>query len=224
MSCFDKLYTWALYIVKAGDNVMVLVIDGYNLLKQIFPGIKTSMEKQREHFIAELSYFKKQKPDVSEIVVVFDAGPMMHATREIKKGIVVVFSGVKSSADNWIINFVERNKIKEILVVTLDRELAKSCKSQGADILGVFDFYEILQHNLMEKAAQGDDIRLDTNFEKYDYDNTNNKALDLLMQQASINVHIKKDDESPNSSRLKSKGYTPSKKEKMLAKKLKKLF
>ncbi len=203
---------------------MIVVIDGYNLLKQVFPGIKTSMEKQREHFIAELSYFKKQKPDISEIVVVFDAGPMMHATREIKKGIVIVFSGVKSSADNWIIHFVERNQTKEILVITLDRELAKSCKSQGADILGVFDFYEILQHNLMEKASRGEDVCLDTNFEKYNYDNTSNSALDLLMQQASINVHIKKDDEQTPVLGQKSKGYTPSKKEKMLTKKLKKLF
>jgi predicted RNA-binding protein with PIN domain len=205
---------------------MVVVIDGYNLLKQVWPGIKTSMEKQREHFIAELSYFKKQKPDISEIVVVFDAGPMTHATREIKKGIVVVFSGIKSSADDWIIHFVERNKIKEILVVTLDRELAKSCKSHGADVLGVFDFYEILQHNLMEKASQGQEIRLATDFEKYENRGAtaNNTALDLLMQQASINVPLKKDDKNYSRTTPRNKGYTPSKKEKMLDKKLKKLF
>ena len=117
---------------------MIVIIDGYNLLKQIFPGVKHTLDKQRTAFIQQLAYYKSKKPQISEIIVVFDAGPSNHATRTVKSGIVVIFSGVKSSADNWILHFVERNKGKELLVVTLDRALKEACHTFHADTLDVY--------------------------------------------------------------------------------------
>ncbi len=133
---------------------MIIIIDGYNLLKQIFPGAKRTLDKQRTAFIQQLAYYKSKKPQISEIIVVFDAGPSTHATREIKSGVVVVYSGVKSSADAWILLFVERNKGKELLVVTLDRALREACHTFHADTLDVYEFYKMLQHNLLSHAEQ----------------------------------------------------------------------
>ena len=95
---------------------MILVIDGYNLLKQIFPGIKESLEKQRLQFIRQLSYYKSKKTDIKDIVVVFDAGPSSHATREVRSGIVVVYSGQKTfrsspQSQSPITNFINRTSI-----------------------------------------------------------------------------------------------------------------
>lgn len=214
---------------------MIVVIDGYNLLKQIFPGIKGSLEKQRALFIQHLAHYKMKKAkEISEIVVVFDAGPSTHATREVKSGVVVVFSGTRSSADNWILAFVERKKGQELLVVTLDRELLDACKRLGADVLSVYDFYNIMQQNLLEDAAEafaGTDQH--TIIEKYDNiglvecDNysIDTKALDILMEQASVGItkDIDLDETGEAASLKKSKAHKLSKKERRIATKLKKL-
>ena len=42
---------------------MIVVIDGYNLLKQIFPGKKDTLAKQRDFFIKQLSHYKSKKYD-----------------------------------------------------------------------------------------------------------------------------------------------------------------
>jgi predicted RNA-binding protein with PIN domain len=212
---------------------MIVVIDGYNLLKQIFPGVKGSLEKQRSLFIQQLAHYQAKKAkEISELVVVFDAGPSTHATREVKSGIVVVFSGIRSNADQWILDFVERKKGQEILVVTLDRALREACQKQGADTLSVYDFYTVMQRILLEEATatfvkNGHQVGLEK-YEDLDDDvggghGVNTQALDLLMEQASIGI-AKDDDYSDNrTAAKKSKSYTPSKQERRLAAKLKKL-
>ena len=63
---------------------MIIIIDGYNLLKQVFPRVKRKLDKQRKKFISQLGYYKKQKLEtIKDIIVVFDGGFFNHATREI---------------------------------------------------------------------------------------------------------------------------------------------
>ena len=108
---------------------MIVIIDGYNLLKQVFYKVKGKLDAQRKHFIKQLGHYKSKKGDgIKEIIVVFDGGHFRHATREIHSGIVVVFSGQKSSADQWIAEYVEKHKGKEFLLVSKDRELISKCK------------------------------------------------------------------------------------------------
>ena len=40
---------------------MVLLIDGYNLLRNIFHKQKGKLDKQRKDLIQQLSYYKKKK-------------------------------------------------------------------------------------------------------------------------------------------------------------------
>jgi predicted RNA-binding protein with PIN domain len=208
---------------------MILVIDGYNLLKQIFPGIKNNLEKQKSTFIKELAYYKVKKKDtISEIIVVFDAGPSNHATRTIKSDIVIIYSGVKSSADNWILNYVERNRTSEILVITLDRALREACHKLGAETLGVYDFYKILQENLFERHHQ--EPLSTPSLEKYasfpldeePSSSLSSEALDILMEQASVLMDNQKIDDLKQPSR-KGKSQSLTKQERRLQTKLTKL-
>src|SRR5579862_3602860 len=101
---------------------MIIVIDGYNLLKHIFLSDKKSFEKQHQIYIRQLAYYKhKKQAEIKDMLIVFDAGPERHATREVKSGIVIIFSGQKSSADAWITDYTKRHKGQEILVVTTDK-------------------------------------------------------------------------------------------------------
>lgn len=213
---------------------MIVVIDGYNLLKQIFPGAKGTLEKQRDQFIRQLGYYKQKKAqDIKEIIVVFDAGPFGHATREVKHGIVVVYSGQRSSADDWIIDFTARKKSEEILVVTMDRKLINLCGKNGASALGSLEFYALLNNILLEDAqalfapSPGTDNSLEI-YDPIELDcepKIDRKALDLLMEQESF--HITKDvfnSDAQHKKERKGCGGTLSKGEKKAYAKIKKLY
>ncbi len=212
---------------------MILLIDGYNLLKQIFPGVKNNLDRQKSSFIQQLAYYKtKKSADISEIIVVFDAGPSIHATRTIKSGIVIIYSGVKSSADNWILHFAENNKHKEILVVSMDRALCEACKEFDVDTMDVYEFYKILQSNLLDHVLHQSHEQEHESLEKYDpvdldelgQSTVDHKALDLLMEQSSIQMYGQKNDERDDAKKdRKGKAITLSKKEKRVLAKLKKL-
>lgn len=215
---------------------MIIIIDGYNLLKHIFPGVKnSSLDKQKIPLIRQLTYYKTSKDrDIKEILIVFDAGPSNHATRSVKSGVVIVYSGSRSSADDWILSFVERNKNNDVLVVTLDRALREACCKLGADWLDVYEFYNILQQRILsdlQTTTSSDDQEI-SSLEKYENitldemenHTINTVALDLLMEQAAGQLFGEKaTDQTKEQSPRTKKSYTLSKKEKRIQGKLKKL-
>jgi len=216
---------------------MIIVIDGYNLLKHIFPSEKKASEQQRQFFIRQLAYYKhKKQHEIKELIVVFDAGPQRHATREIKSGIVIMFSGQKSSADLWIGDYVKRTKGQEIVVVTTDKALSSLCQINGATVIRSADFYELVYQCLLEDAAAENREPELLDLHKYDELNVaidvlderestiDQESLDLLMEQASMSMP-KDVNEKDLYEQKHTKGnpQTPSKKEKHQLAKLKKL-
>lgn len=208
---------------------MILIIDGYNLLKQLFPKKKDLLDKQRKQLVKQLAFYKSKKNNIKEIILVFDGGLDKHATREISNGIVIIFSGQKNSADEWIENHIKKNKEKEFLLVTMDRELIKNCHKYGCDAIDGPDFYKILQETLLDKIEEKS--KQSNNIKKYNINNENeqplsqidNIGLDLLMEQASMNIQEKDDNIYQNKTSRKSPAKKPSKKEKKILKKLRKL-
>jgi len=214
---------------------MILIIDGYNLLKHIYPHEKGKLGKQRDKLIHQIGCYKSKKVDeIKEIVIVFDGGPWSHATRDISSGIVVIFSGRKKNADEWIIDYVERNKEKELMLVTRDRELIRQCKKQNVEVLSGVDFYEVAQKVVLEGFEQ--DLAQDKEsglVQKYEPKDTvkdevlgnseiDSESLDILMEQASVDLY-KKEDKVPAGGKKKGRSHTLSKKEKKRISKLKKL-
>jgi len=210
---------------------MKIIIDGYNLLRNIYHKEKGKLEKQRDLFIRQLGIYRNKKGN--DLIVVFDGGLFGHATREIRSGVVIIFSGQKASADDWIFNYVQNNPNEELLLVTYDRQLKDRCKRFGADSLGVNEFYSILQDCLLGEVESDlkKDVSIGENIEKYEIDEhadfpkfnklIDSEALDLLMSQTDLSQYTK--DDSKNGSRKIKKSYSLSKKEKKVYKKLKKL-
>jgi predicted RNA-binding protein with PIN domain len=214
---------------------MVVLIDGYNLLRQIMPQHKRTPDAQKQHLIKLLSSYKaKKKKELKDVILVFDAGPFSHASREVKQGVSIIFSGQKSSADEWIIEYAEKHKELNILVVTKDRKLIQECTRHGTSSMDVFEFYSIMQNSILndpqyladtEKQAmtlQSDAIKYDELtcdiLEKF------NKPLDvdLLMEEASITLP-QKDNSLASAKKNKGCSLALSKKEKKLYATLKKL-
>jgi hypothetical protein len=206
---------------------MIIVVDGYNLLKHVFHRVKGRLDKQRKQLIKELGFYKKKKSKLSEIVLVFDGGRESRATREILSGITVIFSGQQESADDWIVEYVERHKEQEIILVTRDRELISRCKSENLESsagevtpLNVVDFYDIVQNELLKEIGTEMQVRSEGAVKKYE--DGKSEALDILMEQASVEAYEKKD-ELPVAKKKKGRTRTPSKEEKKLIAKLDKL-
>ena len=208
---------------------MIIVIDGYNLLHQVFPRVRGELDKQRKEFIKHLIFYKKTKASsIKEIIVVFDGGEWGRATREVHGGVTIIFSGQKSSADEWIIDYVNRKPGEELLLVTLDRELIELCKGRNIEVMRVFDFYQILEKTLL-KSAEYDFLekkRTSEQVEKYEegsaVSSVESEALDLLMRQASPEFD-KKDNIEDEETKREGESRTLSKKEKRRQRVLKKL-
>jgi predicted RNA-binding protein with PIN domain len=209
---------------------MKVIIDWYNLLRFIFAGEKGHLTKQREYFVKQLGYYKNKKSDITELIVVFDAGPFRHATREIKNGVIIVFSGQKSNADDYIVNYLESHKSNDISVISNDNKLVEKCERVGAVCINCSVFYSLMQKSLYtQEHAQENTSSVqkyenfsregeeDTSFEKID-----SKMYDLMMEQASENIDKKEKDSCKKNIKNESSGNL-SRKEKKIWRKLKKL-
>ncbi len=192
---------------------MIIIIDGYNFLKALFPKIKDKLTHQREQLIKSLALYREKKEH--EIVVVFDGGFSDKASREVHRGVVVVFAGQKRSADDWIVDYVKRNFGKEMMLISGDRGLAGRCRRFNIDVLEVHDFAKLLESVLLES--------IETSLSKKDDDisEIDSEALDVLMEQSGVNSYEKDDNYEDRAK--KGKSYTRSKEEKRIWNKIKKM-
>lgn len=194
---------------------MIIIVDGYNLLKQLFPAALVT-ERERHAFITYMrSYARKKEHD---IVIVFDGGPYTWPTKEDHKGIRVVYSGVHESADDYIKYYITQQKNQDLLLVSSDRELCVYADRMGVTSINSLDFYQVIRATMQESEAL---YEQSTDQAKKLCDESN-AELDEIMQEASGKVMHKRDDAKDYADKeLLSK--TRSKNERQLVKKLKKL-
>jgi predicted RNA-binding protein with PIN domain len=204
---------------------MIVIVDGYNLLKHLFPKEKGKLDKHRDLIVSQLGFYKKKKEGkIKEIVLVFDGGHWSHATREIRHGITVIFSGQDQNADDWIVDYVERMKGEELLVVTRDKELISRC-STYAEAVSVVDFYDIVQNVLLDEVSEDLKKSSESGIKKYEQEDKvgvpeiHSEALDVLMKQISLEGYDKLEERVAS----RQKTETPSKKDKKRLSKIKKL-
>lgn len=156
---------------------MIIVIDGYNLLKLIHgPDLS---ETQRSAFVNLMGrYIKKRN---HKVVVVFDAGPCTYPLKEKSHGVQVIYSGEYQTADDIIVNFVQDNSSKEIVVITKDREIIRHVTDVKKEVIDPQEFYTKVRSAFAPKeqkqlAQEGTLIKLTIE---------SNDDLDALMQEAA---------------------------------------
>lgn len=210
---------------------MIIIVDGYNLLKQLHPKSKENLEYHKKVLLQELGVYKKIKGDaIKDIIVVFDGGSLHHATREVHHGVAMLEAGYKSSADDWIIEYVDRYKNQEILVVSMDRALCLACEKNNAFSMGVFDFAqavkEVIKDRIDKKRTPLSSITDVIKFDTINYTSDislpeNTDTLDELMHEGA---HMKIPNKNTPESPLTQKYNNQSKQEKKLIKKIKKIY
>jgi predicted RNA-binding protein with PIN domain len=194
---------------------MIIVIDAYNLLRSVPPYKKIVTDEERAKFIARLGIYGKRKGH--KMVIVFDGGPHEWPFKENKKTMSVVYSGIHESADDYIKEYIEVYRAKDLLLVSSDSELNYWAARHNIPSIDSSSFQQLLYQELYVKesssAQQNEVIKLGS--EPLD--------IDALMIQASKNVPIKSEDFAPISKNRSSKKAQASKQERALLKKLHKL-
>jgi YacP-like NYN domain len=195
---------------------MIIIIDAYNVLKQVIPKQEIS-DKERNHFIAQMGRYAKIKQH--KIIVVFDGGPYEWVHREKMNGTIVIYSGVHESADDVIKHYLEDHQAKDLLLVSTDREINAVASRLDIPSIDAKDFYILVKHALHKEPEEivelsGDVVKI-TKEEQAD--------IDALMHAASEFVPVKKEDVVMEVRFRLSSAYTEGKKNKKLLRVLKKL-
>jgi len=178
---------------------MIVFVDGYNWLRSIYG--KTSYEEERAHartMIRSMEHYKVAHGAV-EVTLVFDGGLFSHKQREVHHGIVVVYAGRGCSADDAIIEYIEKMRGQEVVVVSNDRKLVRCCKENGAEVLPVDVFAQYVAEAVVEQQVAAEELQ-EAGIEKYassDGEFVDDDVIDVLMIQASLQKTDKKVDDEP---------------------------
>ena len=195
---------------------MIIIVDAYNFLRAAPLYKKTITDQERAKFIAQLGVYGRRKGH--KIVIVFDGGPYEWPYKENKKIVVVVYSGIHESADDYIKEYVEVHHAKDLLLVSSDAELNRWAARHNIPSIDSSSFYYLLHQELSIKEAtlvkQQEIIKLS---------NDANDDIDALMHEASKNVPVKSEDFASTSKRKSTKKNQSNKQERALLKKLYKL-
>jgi predicted RNA-binding protein with PIN domain len=130
---------------------MHILIDGYNLLKRNGFNGETDAHA-RTTFVSHLAQYAKKKDH--NLVIVFDGGPYQWPDTERTKGIEVVFSGERMSADEYIKEYISEHPNKHLLLITSDRELNEWADEHGVYSLDVHAFAYFLYPSGQEYRQQ----------------------------------------------------------------------
>ena len=156
---------------------MIIIIDGYNVLKKIHGQHVSDMQKSA--FVNLLGRYIKRRNH--KILVMFDGGPDQFPSKEKQKGIFVWHSGFKQSDDDLIIAYAQEHKTQELLVVTLDREICQKvgeCRVETID--PVLFYHKVVE--VCEPTKTGEEVSTDTIIKMAQ---DSDEGLDALMIEAA---------------------------------------
>ena len=124
---------------------MIIIVDAYNVLKQIAGGALIS-ERERDVFIKMLGLYAKKRGH--RLIAVFDGGSCDRPLSEHTHGIQVVYSGFHENADEYIKRSIEKHQQYEVLLVSSDRDLAEWADRHTVESLDSVEFYRVVRHTL----------------------------------------------------------------------------
>lgn len=190
---------------------MNIIIDGYNIIKQIFTKSRIS-QKERSWFLGKLAEYARKKKHT--IYIIFDAGPYERPTSEKRDALTKVYSGRHMSADDVIKAYIEEQVLKPMLIVSTDRQITAFAARHQVPSIDSIDFYALMKDEKIKgvpglQKAPGKAHKLHEEEASF---------VDELMQEASKVLYYKEEDEQKGGPQKKA-----PKKERALLTVLKKL-
>jgi len=127
----------------------IMIIDGYNVIHRIpelSKRLSNSLESAREGLISYCKKWRMTRRDISECYVVFDGdSSVLGARSQVARGIRVVCTKTKESADDRILNLIEQGHgTGEYVVVSDDNKVCQGSRRLDAKVISVSEFYGTL--------------------------------------------------------------------------------
>ena len=195
---------------------MIILVDAYNVLKR---SVSTDISvRQREQFITLLGKYAHSKGHI--VILVFDGGESSWPEIIKRDHAQVVYSGYKISADDYIHDYLERNKNKEIVLVSSDRVLCVWANQHEIASIDSDLFYRIVQQS-GKALEQPSDRGVTSGVVKIAQ--ATNAELDELMAQGAASIEYKAEDIRSKNGFTVNAGDT-AKKDRKLLQILKKLY
>ena len=193
---------------------MYIVIDGYNLIKQLYNVNKIS-EKKRDNYVEKL--INKADDKGHSLVIVFDGGEYGFPTKEQRNNHLILYSGYKESADDVIKQYVADHRNLELIVVTSDREIRDFVHNLGVDTIGSPGFDKLFSQDRPDASST---VSISRHARTIKMGDGSDPELDELMAGVAGESVVKDDSEKES---RQSGARKESKKEKKMRKKLAKL-
>lgn len=195
---------------------MIIIIDAYNLLKQIIKASHVT-ERERSAFVNTIVTYARKKN--SDILLVFDGGQSAKPEIFRKSGIRIVYAGYHVTADDYIKDYIAKNNRQQMLLVSSDRALYTFAVRHRVTTIDALAFYTLMQQELEKQPAIIMQKTVSKAQKLHKDEEPNNPELDALMYESDY-VMIKDEKQQvaheKNNKRL-------SKEEKRLLKLVKKL-
>ena len=188
---------------------MIIIIDGYNLLKQVEP---TSSPGTKQKFIRELEAYANHKRH--NLIIVFDGGDQPYEYHESQSKVRITQSGYKQTADDYIKRLLEQEKGKDLLLVSSDRELIKFAQQLNIESTQSRLFWTLIHSQKTDVSPTHTTALIRKS------NPTPNQELEKIMEETTRKIPQKFEDQAPS---RKRSGQSFSKQEKKLLKKVKKL-
>ncbi len=157
---------------------MILIIDGYNLLNQIYKQKQIS-QNQFDVFIKKIEDYAISKKHTA--IIVFDGYDIWDTYKHNVKHLTFVFSK-EISADDYIKEFIEKNKSKDLIVVSSDSEIYQAAAALGIVTIES-DAFALNLKQFGMKGSKPSTKKLEGQI--YKISEEENPELDILMEESS---------------------------------------
>lgn len=165
---------------------MNILIDGYNLLKQLLA--KNITDKERQWFHERAAEYARKKGHV--LYIVYDAGPYNRLTKETHGRVTIIYSGHKDTADDVIKDYIDRKVLKNMLVVTTDRALNAYADQYEVPSIDSLDFYEFMKNSSTPEVVG---FKKSSGQVKKLHPEQENPELDKLMEEGTTILQYKQE-------------------------------
>lgn len=194
---------------------MILLIDAYNVLKQMVTGTVT--EGQRHAFIKRIDTYIRAKGHTAYIV--FDGGESKRPVETRRGNLFVIYAGYVDTADDVLKRLCQQFQRETTVLISSDRDVGAFASMHGIASIDA----DLLDELLREPQSSNDQLRLvkshDIALKRAGHESS--EEVDRLMQEATEHMLIKMED-GEMQSRVKPRAAL-SKTEKKIKKLVKKL-
>jgi len=164
---------------------MNILIDGYNILKQVVAG--HTDERQRRGFAMKALEYANRKGHT--LYIFYDGGPYNRMTTERQGRVVTIYSGHKESADDIIKQYISQKNLKNLLLVTTDRQLNSFADTHDVPSIDSLDFYRYMNDVQATRSCKKTQERA----QKL-HPEEGSSELDALMEEGSSTVWYKEEE------------------------------